>query len=329
MTVREVKLNDQLAISVIIPTYNRKGVLRKTLEMLQYQTLPPDRFEVILVDDGSSDGTPEMVAALEPSYRLEMHDQANHGAAAARNLGAREARGEILLFLDSDMLASKELLASHLAKHCSSGRSLVVGPREELDHGTNAPFSKSSGALEKDYRFKSSELTFQEAFTCNLSVKSSCWSVLEGFDERFPASGYEDIDFAYRAAQAGFSIIPCPEARALHNHPLTFKQQCDQARNYHRSAALLFRKHPELRGQIIHLRDKEPVNWKEDTAALIIRKLVRRLLSLKPVLHVLIVTFNVFQNFLASRRLLEWIYWKIIGSYQLIGFREGIKKYGW
>ena len=103
-------------VSVIIPTYNNGGVLARTLGALLTQTFPPDRYEIVIIDDGSTDGTAEMVGRLRGPVAIRYVAQPKSGRAAARNLGARVARGRILLFLDSDFFADPALVAERGAR---------------------------------------------------------------------------------------------------------------------------------------------------------------------------------------------------------------------
>src|SRR5262249_43416700 len=98
-------------VSVITPTYNRKNSLISTLQALARQTVTPATFEVVVISDGSSDGTAEALAGLATPYALRCFEQDHQGPAAARNLGVHEAHGELLVFLDDDVVPDPELIA--------------------------------------------------------------------------------------------------------------------------------------------------------------------------------------------------------------------------
>jgi glycosyltransferase involved in cell wall biosynthesis len=104
-------------ISVIIPTYNRAANLRTCLEALANQSLDRQRFEVIVVVDGSTDDTRDLLATLAPPYELRCYFQSNSGQQVARNRGASEAQGNYCLFMDDDIIATPRLVELHLELH--------------------------------------------------------------------------------------------------------------------------------------------------------------------------------------------------------------------
>jgi hypothetical protein len=172
------------------------------------------------------------------------------------------------------------------------------------------------------------EIPFDLAFTANLSVQGVHLEEIGGFDESFPRSGWEDVEFAYRGQRSGFGIVCNTKALGYHNHPTTLPRLCQKTREYQVSAALFFASHPELRGSVSYLRDKEPIRWGTDSLGLLARKLARRVLALPPILRGLEAVTMLLERLWPNPNVLEFLYWKILGSYQLIGFREGLRKYG-
>ena len=114
-------------ISVVIPTYERAERVARLVALLEQQTLPPDAFEVIVVDDGSKVDPRSRLQAIRRRFHLVLGRQTNQGAAAARHRGIELARAPIVLCLDDDMIPSPELLAEHLAVHDATPRAVVVG----------------------------------------------------------------------------------------------------------------------------------------------------------------------------------------------------------
>ncbi|MBO8142148.1 MAG: glycosyltransferase family 2 protein, partial [Firmicutes bacterium] len=113
--------------SVVIPAYNRRELLRRTLLSLANQTFPADQFEVVVADDGSTDGTREMVSTLDVPYPLRYVRQPKRGRAAARNAGMRAAAADLIIFLDSDIAVCPEFVQAHVEAHIDT-RLVVIGP---------------------------------------------------------------------------------------------------------------------------------------------------------------------------------------------------------
>jgi glycosyltransferase involved in cell wall biosynthesis len=316
--------------SVVIPSYNNASTVPKTLLALTQQTLPPNRFEVILVDDGSTDETEKVVRALTLPETFQTIRKSNGGAAAARNCGAAQARGEILVFLDSDVVPDATLLQQHLKSHRVHKRALVVGrsralPALESDRfyeimGDNL-FSFDEGDAEK-------MVTFQEVLSRNLSLPRKSFLEIGGFDEGFPRSGYEDIEFAYRATQLGFRVVYNPQAAGDHHHTGTLEEVGQHMYNYQMSAVLLMRKHPEIKGKVRHLKDKEPIQWGRDDLRLVGRKLARQTSSLRPSVWIMRRAITALERWYPSPSLLRMMYWQVLGSYLFSGFRDGLRQYG-
>ncbi len=161
-------------ISVVVPTFNRLLRLKRVLAALADQTVPGDRYEVIVVSDGSTDGTDEYLASAP--YPIVVAVQPNAGPAAARNRGAELARAELILFVDDDVIASRDLVEQHLASHSAVGgpELVVIGPMlnppdfkmSSWIRWEQAMLYKQYGAMERGL-FKP---TFRQFYTGNASL---------------------------------------------------------------------------------------------------------------------------------------------------------------
>ncbi|MBE3574920.1 MAG: glycosyltransferase family 2 protein [Firmicutes bacterium] len=226
-------------ISVIIPSYNRREILRHCLQALLQQTLAADAYEIIVVDDGSTDGTPDMVEALQSGARcrLVLARQSHRGPAAARNHGLRLSQGWLTVFIDSDILVRPDFLAAHRAAH---DRPLLIahGPvihTEDLEHATETPM-----------RWTDHSRAFFA--TGNVSVERR-WLFEAGlFDETFREYGWEDLELGRRLRRLGLKGIPCPQAPGYHYHPpFRLEQlpaQLEKERQRGHTALYYYRKHP-------------------------------------------------------------------------------------
>ncbi len=118
-----------MKISVVIPTYNRREILARTLETLFAQDFPSDQYEIVVAVDGSTDGTAEFLRALKPACPLHIVEHTrNLGQAAARNSAIRIAQGEMILLVDDDMLCDRSLFKEHVAAHEGAASLVVSGP---------------------------------------------------------------------------------------------------------------------------------------------------------------------------------------------------------
>jgi GT2 family glycosyltransferase len=293
------------------------------------QTIPCEEFEVIIVDDGSTDHTQDAVARLGLPDSFKYVRQVNSGAAAARNRGARLAGRDVLVFLDSDVIADAPLLEEHLNCHRRHQRTLVVGQTRSVPPERPDPFYDVLGpeVFAFDAGKEEKPLDFQEILSRNLSMPRTAFHEIGGFDQEFPRSGFEDIEFAYRASQLGLGMVYNPKASGDHVHFGTLTEVGQHMYGYQMSAALLVKKYPELKGKIRHLRDKEPIRWRQDGPGLIVQKAARRVLVFPVSVWLLTKVTHVLQKWYPWPPLLRFFYWQVLGSYLFLGFRAGIKRY--
>jgi glycosyltransferase involved in cell wall biosynthesis len=203
-------------LSVIIPTYNQAECLDLTLTSLAGQSVGPDGFEVVVVDDASVQDVRAVVRRHEDALRLRYVRQvSNRGRAAARNLGVAQSSSDLLLLMDADSYAAPDLVERHLRASDAPGPEVVFGRRIEPSWGTFARLRQSWPAedellpMEGDHRdlprseddsgfdvYRRSAWMF--GFTHNLSLPRELYRRVGGFDEAFVRWGYEDTDFTYR-----------------------------------------------------------------------------------------------------------------------------------
>jgi GT2 family glycosyltransferase len=221
-------------ISVIIPTYNRADILRKTLRAYSEQDAHARIREVLVVDDGSKDHTRSVVEEEMGNSRVPLCylRQQNSGLAAARNHAIREARGELLLFGDDDIIPDRSMVAEHLAWHQKYPEPSVgvLGHVDWAQEVNPTPFMKWAGLYGPQFQFgrfqPGIELDFRNAYFCNTSLKSEILKNIQGvwFDEQFRSYGWEDIEFSYRLYQRGWRLRYHPDALGYHYKFETFDQ---------------------------------------------------------------------------------------------------------
>lgn len=205
-------------LSVVIPTYNRKVMLGKMIELLRDQTIPASEFEVVVVDDGGSDGTPEYIAALETPFRLHVVRQENGGAAKARNLGAREASGEMIVFMDDDLVPEPGMVESHRAALRSDRSMVVLGKLIPWGKGHLGPwnrwedriYARHYAAVESNKRPPSG----RRLYSGNFSLWRDAFLNAGGFDETLQRG--EDVELGFRLESRGARFTFSPGAAAYH-----------------------------------------------------------------------------------------------------------------
>ena len=244
--------------SVIVPTHLRRAAVCAHVRAFARQSAAPP-FEVVVVVDGSTDGTAAALRALELPFSLTVVEQARSGAATARNLGARRARGEIFLFLDDDMEPDPELLAAHDRRH-AQGADAVLG---HMPVHPDSPKSFLSAATDRWVEHRRRTLSASESvpgelvLSGHLSVSRSSFERVGGFDERFTragAYGGEDTDFGLRLERAGARIVYEPRAVSRQLYDITLRGYLRRKRDAGRATVALLRKHPDLPDAVVRRR---------------------------------------------------------------------------
>ena len=236
--------------SVVIPTFNRRDVVSASILALERQQFS-EPFEVIVVVDGSTDGTANRLRSLAVSFPLIVLEQSNGGASVARNRGAQAARGEILLFLDDDMEADPDLLLEHERCH-ESGTEMVTGHMPLHPDSPEGIFKRgvASWAEERFARLTSpgAEPALHDLLTGQLSIRKQTFDAVGGFDTAFTqggAFGNEDIDFGYRVQQQGLRIVFNPRAVSWQRYVVRPDEYLRQRRDVGRADVVFARKYPE------------------------------------------------------------------------------------
>jgi glycosyltransferase involved in cell wall biosynthesis len=245
--VRSVKTRG-LSISVIIPTFNRRAKLERCLQSLSTQSLPREKFEAIIVDDGSTDDTQAFLAALNLPIHISSFVQKNQGAGAARRLAVEHARGEYLLLMDDDAVMEPNLLEEHLrVQRAHQGILAVVG---SFDYQAAARKRALTHFLSVD-RFFYPQCSMQAGLQdcantfvgCNLSVNRKAVLACGSFDPAIRLA--EDADLGARMEARGCRLLYHPQARAWHDHlSVTIDDVVRRSKSYGPPLLYLLRKYP-------------------------------------------------------------------------------------
>lgn len=235
-------------MSVVIATYNRQALLRRLLLQIDAQTIDPARFEVIAVDDGSTEDTRDMLADLETRFALRIERQQNGGAAAARQRGAELARGAVLVFVDDDMQVRPDFLARHLEKH-DAPNTVVLGRLRPDAKVADMPlferFYARVMADQNDELARGKAVRGHNLYTGNVSVPRDLFFRAGGFDASFRA--LEDEELGVRLEKAGARFVFAKDAESLHGSDWTsVKRWMDRAYRDSEYQTKLAKKHPDV-----------------------------------------------------------------------------------
>ncbi len=241
-------------ISAVIPTCNRKETLRLCLSALAFQFLAAERWEIVVVDDGSTDGTDTFCQNyVHPCENLRFVRQHNRGAGAARRAGVEAARGEFVLLMNDDTIAGSQLLSEHLKAQRQNEREkmAVLGgfsPSEDCIHRALSFWINNSSFLFPQKALKPGSHSEAAYFiTCNLSIRRQAILEAGNFDQNFRIA--EDTELGTRLIRRGYRVLFHPKAGAWHEHSLfTVNDLLRRARAYGEADWMLFQKHPQLLG---------------------------------------------------------------------------------
>lgn len=237
-------------VSVIIPTYNRAGILKKCLSAIALQHFPFGSFEIIVVDDGSSDNTEEVVRQVSSRFEIRYFHQNNSGPAAARNRGVQHARSELILIMNDDAIAADNLVAGHYYMHrkMKSKRLAVLGTREFRNEDKVRTLNFLYDQVPLGLRVNSQMQGFYSAdyfVTFNISMGKRDFEETGGFDEDFTTALGEDTEFGVRWAKSDGELFFFPQLKAYHDHDMTADGLKSQTIRYHYNRLIvLFKQRP-------------------------------------------------------------------------------------
>jgi glycosyltransferase involved in cell wall biosynthesis len=238
-----------LRISVVIPTRNRRRILARTLDALAAQIGVDGEFEVLVVDDGSSDGTAAVLEAESRRGRLRLRAifQEHGGPARARNRALALAQAPRALLLGDDMAPTPDLIARHLDASGDGGVQGFIDWHPDIPRSAVMEFLAPAGP---QFYFKGLRVDRPIPWTAVLGANFSAptrWFREDPFDENFRDAAFEDTELAYRWALKGRESIFRPAAVCFHDHAYaTIDPFLRRQRAAGRSVRLAVRKHPRM-----------------------------------------------------------------------------------
>jgi len=258
-------------VSIIIPTCNRKKLLKNTLISLFKQDYPKKDYEIIVVDDGSTDNTEKMIRSLKPTCNLKYYywprykefvpGSPENRAGPARNIGIEESEGEVIIFIDSDIICDPKLIAEHLKYHNKSSKLVVIGYRKELPEVPYQLDIKKARKLDKktfddireiDYSKCSDDLSklgrhWTLFYSNNISVRKEHLVNAGMFDENFVFWGVEDQEMGYKLFHQGLKFELNRNALCYHQfHPAECKDLENQIKALKYNGITFYKKYLDM-----------------------------------------------------------------------------------
>jgi glycosyltransferase involved in cell wall biosynthesis len=225
-------------VSVVIPSHNRRDRLERVVGALQRQIYPADKVEIIVVLDGCTDGSRQVLERLGVAgrSRLRVFEQPPSGPSVARNRGWTEATGELIVFIDDDVVATDQLLLEHAKAHCRQEHLVTIGTMLPPDDYARSIWIKWEeqmllrqyrAMLEGQYR-----ATYRQFFSGNCAVARRWLEAVGGFDSEFRRA--EDVEIAFRLHRLGLTFAFLPQAEAHHyaHRPYRSWAACHYAYGY-------------------------------------------------------------------------------------------------
>jgi len=299
-----------MRLDVIINTFNRKDILIKTLKAFALQSYKD--FELIIADDGSTDGTKQAIEELNSPFKIRYFFQENSGAPASpRNLGLKNSKSEIILFLGDDIIPSKDLLKEHIKAHQVDKEELVVlGYTKWASQIKMTPFRKYL----TNYHFSYDNIIDKENvhwgyfYTSNVSIRRSFLEKVGLFDENL-FYAYEDAEFGYRAFLKGMRMVFNEKAVGYHNHPVDFRGYQKAMFNRGAAAVALGQKVPPL---------EYKANYKETNNP--IRLFFKKIVFNNFITPITVEVINILDKLFIP--LPQSVYYKIMDYHRVKGIKE-------
>jgi glycosyltransferase involved in cell wall biosynthesis len=242
-------------LSVLIASKDRREMLRRCLETLVAQTADPRSFEVVVVDDGSSDGTAAMVEALTTPFALRvLRLEESRWIAGARNFGVEACVGTVCLHIDDDIICSPQLVAEHLAAHRAEPRTLGIG-KLILEQPVGDDWyaeSVADGIAEHYEELATRAATWSDVYGANFSVPRAAYLELGGFASGLPTA--IDLELGLRLSEHGCLLRYLPEARGIHDDPKPFGRMLQEAGLEGEAHVRLVERHPSTEKQMLNWR---------------------------------------------------------------------------
>ncbi|MGB7293525.1 MAG: glycosyltransferase family 2 protein [Thermodesulfobacteriota bacterium] len=319
-------------ISVIIPTYNRCESVCRTVEALKEQTYSPGITEVIIVADGCTDNTVDIMSKYRTAFTLKIVEQANQGLAAARNKGATEAEGTLLVFLDDDVVPTPNLLEAHFKAHQKNNVDLVIGYYPPVLTNYSDYFEMGVWAAWENIfyplRFPGHRFNYNDVSFGNSSIRSEFFKQTGGFNPEFRTYGREDWEYGIRLIKAEARFLFTSQAVAIHYPTVEPLRSLGHKRYEGKADIRLGRSYPELK-RILPVSNLTKTGFFDSVIFSIAQKFPSTVDIFTSVMMRVLKILELLKLRLQWRILWEYLsdLWYCRGVLEEFGSKEGLMKY--
>ena len=322
-------------VSVVIPTYNVKGTVGQTLDcLLKSDTEGFSEVEIIVIDDGSPVPVEPLVAArtVVRPFSVCCLRQKNSGPAAARNAGFRATRGEVVIFIDDDILARPDLIRRHVQAHRARPGSVICGRCPYIEPQPTTPLFRFMDALGYDAGAGVAEefINMEVVASGQISVERPMFDSERGVyrdDLETPAA--EEFELSLRLRERGIPILQATRIAALHDHPMVLESICRQQYKHAVGCAEAAVKYPATLGlggleQVIRVNSG---GGREASTLEILKRPIKRALATRPTREAMLRAVRIFERQFSPYSLLAFLYRTVIALHFFAGVREGFQIY--
>ena len=315
-----------MKVSVIIPTHNRPKKLHETVEKLRLQTFSKEDYEIIAVDDGSNPPvTFEKDFIILPSLRIVRLE--GEERSVARNKGAKQAKGELLIFIDDDISTKPDFIEKHWQAQHECPNALVIGEILLPKKSQDTPFGRFRQRLEKDEIPRKRGLVAEKNFCAagNASIKRENFLKLGGFDTTITSG--EDQDFALRHTSLDGKIFFLPEASVIHrDNALDIRGYCQRNEWGSRLMLPFYQRYPNFPPNIERERINGLTKWGKESFSQSLRKTFKTLIASQISIKLLFKIADILGKVAPNSLVLDKTYRLLLGAHIFRGYRAAIKE---
>jgi len=321
-----------MEISIIIPTHNRSDALAKTLSTLVKQGFD-GKWEVVVVNNNSTDNTDEIVKSQQEKFPAPLYliHESVPGPAAARNAGARKAEGEIIVFIDNDILVKPDFLRQHVETIRANPKSWFIGRVVNPPDLRETPFGRYRDDLHESYfeHLPTEEFAdYNGATGQNWAMRREEFFEAGAFDDGYSIASCEDAELALRARKKGFRTMFTPKSVVVHNDwAIDLETFCERQELYSISTVLLWQKYGESSFQIQTVKENSPIDWKNDSSKIIGKKMVKIVFSTSVGYPLAKFACKSIERLAPDTKLCYKAYKTTVALAIFRGVREGFRRY--